>query len=222
MLISSDIYFKTVFEWLCLAQQFASLTPYKLRFFEHRYFTRYCSDISQVWWDISIWFCCKFTTESVTERIWKSVNIWGSYGQEFSVLFFIDSRCRTAAALDCADFSPVASIPFAANISAVTVMREMIRYIMWTMISHTKPNNIQAYHIVVRATATAGLRVTMQKNSSNLDTGFPDQRMYSRIDTNTYRQTDRQTHGHASLNTSVPSRRRSNQNLGATTYLGDS
>jgi len=23
----------------------------------------------------------------------KSVNIWGSYGQEFSVLFFIDSRC---------------------------------------------------------------------------------------------------------------------------------
>ena len=108
---------------------------------------------------------------------------------------------------------PVAFIPFAANISAVTVMREMIRYIMWTMISHTKPNNIQAYHIVVRATATAGLRVTMQKNSSNLDTGFPDQRMYSRIDTNTYRQTDRQTHGHASLNTSVPSRRRSNQNL---------
>ena len=24
----------------------------------------------------------------------KSVNIWGSYGQEFSDLFFIDSRCR--------------------------------------------------------------------------------------------------------------------------------
>ena len=28
------------------------------------------------------------------EFYWKSVNIWGSYGQEFNVLFF-DSRCRT-------------------------------------------------------------------------------------------------------------------------------
>ena len=26
------------------------------------------------------------------EKVWKSVNIWGSYGQEFSVLFF-DSWC---------------------------------------------------------------------------------------------------------------------------------
>jgi len=60
--------------------------------------------------------CCKFTSESTSEKkfenrgnryngynvsllqiyqwvyewkkIWKSVNIWGSYGQEFSVLFF--------------------------------------------------------------------------------------------------------------------------------------
>jgi len=34
--------------------------------------------------------CCKFTTESDNERIlfWKSVNVWGSYGQEFSVLLF--------------------------------------------------------------------------------------------------------------------------------------
>jgi len=32
MLISPDIYFKTVFEWLCLAQQFASLTSEELRF----------------------------------------------------------------------------------------------------------------------------------------------------------------------------------------------
>jgi len=32
MLIYPDIYFKTVFEWLSLAQQFASLTPQELRF----------------------------------------------------------------------------------------------------------------------------------------------------------------------------------------------
>jgi len=29
------------------------------------------------------------------KELWKSVLIWGSYGQEFSVLFFIDSRCRS-------------------------------------------------------------------------------------------------------------------------------
>ena len=27
------------------------------------------------------------------KEFWKSVNIWGSYGQEFNVLFFIDSQC---------------------------------------------------------------------------------------------------------------------------------
>ena len=35
MLISTDIYFKTVFEWQSLAWQFASLTPWALQFFEH-------------------------------------------------------------------------------------------------------------------------------------------------------------------------------------------
>ena len=33
MLISQDIYFKTMFEWL---SQFALFTPQALRFFEHR------------------------------------------------------------------------------------------------------------------------------------------------------------------------------------------
>ena len=37
----------------------------------------------------------KFTSESTSERIWKSVNIWGSYGQEFSVLFFFETQCRS-------------------------------------------------------------------------------------------------------------------------------
>jgi len=40
MLISPDIYFKTMFEWLSVAKQFASLTTQEFRFIEHRYFTR--------------------------------------------------------------------------------------------------------------------------------------------------------------------------------------
>ena len=40
MLISPDIYFKTMFKWLSLTKQFASLTPYELRFLEYKYFTR--------------------------------------------------------------------------------------------------------------------------------------------------------------------------------------
>jgi len=31
----------------------------------------------------------KFTIESVSKRILKTLNIWGSYGQEFSVLFLL-------------------------------------------------------------------------------------------------------------------------------------
>jgi len=36
--------------------------------------------------------CCKFTTESVSERILKSVSIWRSYGQDYGGSFF-DSKC---------------------------------------------------------------------------------------------------------------------------------
>jgi len=31
------------------------------------------------------------------KEFWKSVNIWGSYGQEFSVLFFWDTVYNTVA-----------------------------------------------------------------------------------------------------------------------------
>ena len=40
------------------------------------------------WWNIYTRVCCKFTTESIVKKVWKSVNIWWSYGQEFDVLFF--------------------------------------------------------------------------------------------------------------------------------------
>ena len=42
----------------------------------------------KAWQNIETWLCCKFTTESVSEKVRKSVNIWWSYGQEFGVLFF--------------------------------------------------------------------------------------------------------------------------------------
>jgi len=40
LLVSSDKYFKTYFEWRSLTRYFAALTPPAWRFFEHRYFTR--------------------------------------------------------------------------------------------------------------------------------------------------------------------------------------
>ena len=49
--------------------------------FWHSYFTRLCSNVFKV--------CCKFTAEFVSEKNWKSVNIWECHGQEFSVLFFL-------------------------------------------------------------------------------------------------------------------------------------
>jgi len=35
---------------------------------------------------------CKFTSESAGERIWKSVNIWQSYGQHYTESWFFDSQ----------------------------------------------------------------------------------------------------------------------------------
>ena len=36
-----------------------------------------------------MWLCYKFPTESNSESVLKSVNIWWSYGQELGVLFFL-------------------------------------------------------------------------------------------------------------------------------------
>jgi len=52
MLTLPDKYFKTVFWWLSLTRQFASITSLAWLFFEHIYFTRKCSDMFTVWWDI--------------------------------------------------------------------------------------------------------------------------------------------------------------------------
>ena len=63
---------------------------------------------------ISISVCCKFANESVSE-FWKSVNICGSHGQEFSVLFF-DSRCRSAASRTAIDPGGIVPPPMADNL----------------------------------------------------------------------------------------------------------
>jgi len=61
--------------------------------FRYWCFTRHFSDTFEAWGD-SYWrSCCIFTNESVSEKNWKSVNIWRSYGQYYSGLFFFDSQC---------------------------------------------------------------------------------------------------------------------------------
>ena len=39
-------------------------------------------------------FVANLPSSRLLKKIWKSVNIWWSYGQEFGVLFFFDSQCR--------------------------------------------------------------------------------------------------------------------------------
>jgi len=96
MLISTDVYFKTVFEWLSLAWQFAS----RRILLEHSDFLNI--DISQGSVSTRLGcggvfkydFVANFLLSVTVEEFWKSVNIWRSYGLEYSVLF-IDSRFRT-------------------------------------------------------------------------------------------------------------------------------
>ena len=84
-------------EWLSLTWQFASLT------FEHCDFLNI--DISQG--SVATYlryggifkhaFIANLPLTLPMKKFRKSVNIWGSYGQEFSVLFF-DSLCSDAEA----------------------------------------------------------------------------------------------------------------------------
>jgi len=41
-----------------------------------------------MWWDIYYDFVANLPLSLPVKEFWKSVNIWGSYEQEFSVLFF--------------------------------------------------------------------------------------------------------------------------------------
>ena len=91
MNILPDKYFKTVFEWLSLTWLFASITSSAWQFLN--------LNISQGSVAIYLRSSGTFKNEFVADlppslpvkEFSKSINIWGSYGQEFTVLFS-DSR----------------------------------------------------------------------------------------------------------------------------------
>jgi len=45
-------------------------------------------------WIINKGFVANLLVNLSVKEFWKSVNIWRSYGQYYSGLFFIDSQCR--------------------------------------------------------------------------------------------------------------------------------
>jgi len=64
------------------------------------FWTRECSDTFRVWWGVFIYdFVANFLLSLTLKEFWKLVNIWWSYWQEFGVLFFFDSQCRTTSGL---------------------------------------------------------------------------------------------------------------------------
>jgi len=59
-------------------------------------FTRYGSNITNVWQEILTPVTLAFSCEVVPEKLWKSVNICKSYGEKISGTFFIWTRCIIA------------------------------------------------------------------------------------------------------------------------------
>jgi len=57
-------------------------------FFEYRYFTRECTTRLGCGGVFIYHFVTNFLLSLTVKKIWKSVNIWWSYGQELGVLFF--------------------------------------------------------------------------------------------------------------------------------------
>ena len=93
--ILPDKYFKSFFEWLSLRWQFAPITSWAWRFFEHRYFTRWCCDIVKVWWDCKIFVffvVANLPLSLAVKEFWKSVNIWRSHGKSLVLVsYYFDS-----------------------------------------------------------------------------------------------------------------------------------
>jgi len=55
--------------------------------FEHKHFTRYCSDAFDGWSGILLSLYFKFTAKSVVKEFWKSISIWQSSKQKYSGTF---------------------------------------------------------------------------------------------------------------------------------------
>ena len=101
MFISLDIYFKTVFEWLSLAKQFASLTPKNCDFLNTDISHGSVATRSGLGEIFKYNFVTNFLLSLTVKEFWKSLNIWWSYGQKFRVLFFLTHSvvllCRVGA-----------------------------------------------------------------------------------------------------------------------------
>jgi len=70
------------------------------------------------------------------KEFWKSVNIWGSYGQEFSVLFFFETQCISVSpSLPC-----IIRILIPVLFCACSVRPSMISRLLLTVIFHKMPD----------------------------------------------------------------------------------
>ena len=69
-------------------------------FFQHRYFTRKCSDTFRVWWSIYISLRYKFSVESNSERILKIGKYLVKLLARVRCLVFFDSPCILWTASD--------------------------------------------------------------------------------------------------------------------------
>jgi len=68
-------------------------------------FTRYGSNITNVWKEILTPVTLAFSCKVVPEKLWKSVNICKSYGEKISGTFFIWTRCNVMYWLPVSFFS---------------------------------------------------------------------------------------------------------------------
>ena len=70
-------------------------------FFEPRYFTRECTTRLGCGGVFIYHFVTNFLLSLTVKKIWKSVNIWWSYGQELGVLFFLTHSVLLLLLLFC-------------------------------------------------------------------------------------------------------------------------
>ena len=85
-LLVNDFHIAHIIRWVFFDNNFQSLNLLEHDDFSKTHFTRWGSNAFKVWWDL--YFCCKFITESNSERFWKTVKIWQSYHHEFGGQIF--------------------------------------------------------------------------------------------------------------------------------------
>jgi len=89
--ILPDKYFKTVFEWLSLTWQFASITSRTWRFLNINISQGSVAIHLRCGGIFKYTFVANFLRSLTVKEFWKSVNIWGSYAWEFMSCFLTHS-----------------------------------------------------------------------------------------------------------------------------------